>query len=74
MGLHGNPLDLTPNLDRLAMRGTFVDKAFTCQPVCDLRDRLVRRMVAAGEAAPTIIPAPQLSAGRQRAPRSPDRT
>ena len=34
MGSHGNPLDLTPNLDRLAARGTLVDKAFTCQPVC----------------------------------------
>lgn len=34
MGLHGNPLELTPNLDRLAVRGTLVDKAFTCQPVC----------------------------------------
>jgi len=34
VGLHGNPLDLTPNLDRLARRGTHVPNAFTPQPVC----------------------------------------
>ncbi len=34
LGLHGNPLDLTPNLDRLARRGTHVPLAFTAQPVC----------------------------------------
>lgn len=34
MGLHGNPLDLTPNLDRFAAEGTFCANAFTCQPVC----------------------------------------
>ena len=34
MGLHGNPLDLTPNLDRVARQGTHVSHAFTCQPVC----------------------------------------
>lgn len=34
MGLHGNPLGLTPNLDRLATRGTFAANAFTCQPLC----------------------------------------
>ncbi|TLS53810.1 DUF4976 domain-containing protein [Paenibacillus antri] len=33
-GLHGNPLDLTPNFDRLAAGGTFVKNAFTSQPVC----------------------------------------
>jgi len=33
-GVHGNPLDLTPNFDRLARRGTHVYNAFTCQPVC----------------------------------------
>lgn len=33
-GLHGNPLDLTPNFDRLARRGTHVASSFTCQPVC----------------------------------------
>lgn len=34
MGLHGNPLDLTPNLDRLAGQGTFPRYSFTNQPVC----------------------------------------
>ena len=33
-GLHGNPLDLTPNFDRMAQRGTDVHRSFTCQPVC----------------------------------------
>lgn len=33
-GMHGNPLDLTPNFDRLAAEGTFAPDAFTCQPVC----------------------------------------
>jgi arylsulfatase A-like enzyme len=34
MGLHGNPLELTPNLDRFASGGTFCEYAFTNQPVC----------------------------------------
>jgi arylsulfatase A-like enzyme len=33
-GVHGNPLDLTPNFDAMARRGTHVGKSFTCQPVC----------------------------------------
>lgn len=33
-GLHGNPLDLTPNLDRAALLGTHVVHSFTVQPVC----------------------------------------
>lgn len=33
-GVHGNPLDLTPNFDRMAQRGTHAYSAFTCQPVC----------------------------------------
>ncbi len=33
-GLHGNPLDLTPNFDRMARGGTHVANSFTCQPVC----------------------------------------
>lgn len=33
-GLHGNPLGLTPNFDRLAMQGTHLAQTFTCQPVC----------------------------------------
>ncbi|MEM7031155.1 MAG: sulfatase-like hydrolase/transferase [Chloroflexota bacterium] len=33
-GVHGNPLELTPNFDRMAQQGTHIDKAITCQPVC----------------------------------------
>ena len=33
-GLHGNPLDLMPNFDRIAQRGTHARYSFTCQPVC----------------------------------------
>ncbi|NHW33039.1 sulfatase-like hydrolase/transferase [Paenibacillus aceris] len=33
-GVHGNPLDLMPNFDRMAMEGTHVYNSFTCQPVC----------------------------------------
>lgn len=33
-GMHGNPLDLTPNFDRMARRGTHFAHAFTPQPVC----------------------------------------
>jgi len=33
-GVHGNPLDLTPNFDRMAGEGTFVANSFTCQPLC----------------------------------------
>src|SRR5512140_1851080 len=33
-GLHGNPLDLMPNFDRMAMDGTHVAHSFTTQPVC----------------------------------------
>lgn len=33
-GLHGNPMDLTPNLDRLARRGTHLCNTFTPQPLC----------------------------------------
>ena len=33
-GVHGNPLDLTPNFDRMAGAGTHVARSFTCQPVC----------------------------------------
>jgi arylsulfatase A-like enzyme len=33
-GIHGNPLDLTPNFDRMARRGTDIHYSFTCQPVC----------------------------------------
>lgn len=33
-GVHGNPLDLTPNFDRMAQQGTHLYHTFTCQPVC----------------------------------------
>lgn len=33
-GLHGNPLEITPNFDRMAMQGTHIYNSFTCQPVC----------------------------------------
>ncbi len=33
-GVHGNPLNLTPNFDRMARRGTDVHYSFTVQPVC----------------------------------------
>ncbi|HUX22687.1 MAG TPA: sulfatase-like hydrolase/transferase, partial [Spirochaetia bacterium] len=33
-GVHGNPLGLTPNFDRIAAEGTHFTNAFTCQPVC----------------------------------------
>lgn len=33
-GVHHNPLELTPNFDRMAMEGTHCFNAYTCQPVC----------------------------------------
>jgi len=33
-GLHGNPLGLTPNFDRVASAGTHLYHHFTCAPVC----------------------------------------
>ncbi|MGI6561466.1 MAG: sulfatase-like hydrolase/transferase [Clostridia bacterium] len=33
-GLYGNPMDLTPNFDRMAIEGTHCYNGFTCQPVC----------------------------------------
>jgi arylsulfatase A-like enzyme len=33
-GVHGNPLELTPNFDRMAQSGTHLYNSFTCQPVC----------------------------------------
>ena len=32
--IHGNPLQLTPNFDRMATEGTHLFNSFTCQPVC----------------------------------------
>ncbi len=34
LGINGNPMGLTPNLDRLAREGTFFREAVTPQPVC----------------------------------------
>ena len=34
LGCYGQPLDITPNLDRLAKQGTMFEYAFTPQPVC----------------------------------------
>lgn len=34
VGLHGNPLNLTPNFDMLASEGTHLHNCFSCQPVC----------------------------------------
>jgi len=34
VGVHGNPLDLTPNFDRYCKTGTHLFNHFTCQPVC----------------------------------------
>ncbi|MFA7592054.1 MAG: sulfatase-like hydrolase/transferase [Sphaerochaetaceae bacterium] len=33
-GVHGNPLNLTPNFDRMALEGTHFAHMYTCQPVC----------------------------------------
>ncbi len=33
-GVHGNPLELTPNFDRMAAGGTLATQAVTPQPVC----------------------------------------
>lgn len=33
-GVHGNPMDITPNFDRLAQAGTHLFNSFTCQPLC----------------------------------------
>jgi len=33
-GVHGNPLELTPNFDRMAHHGTHVFHSFTPQPLC----------------------------------------
>lgn len=33
-GVHGCPLDIMPNFDRMAIEGTHLYYSFTCQPVC----------------------------------------
>ncbi|MDH7571028.1 MAG: sulfatase-like hydrolase/transferase, partial [Armatimonadota bacterium] len=49
-GVHGNPLDLMPNFDRMAHRGTHVQYAFTCQPVCGP----ARAVLQTGQYATTV--------------------
>ena len=34
LGCYGQPLEVTPNLDRMAAEGVRFANAFTCQPVC----------------------------------------
>ncbi len=34
VGAYGQPLEVTPNFDRLAAEGVRFENAFTCQPVC----------------------------------------
>ena len=34
VGVYGQPLPVTPNLDRMAAEGVRFENAFTCQPVC----------------------------------------
>ena len=34
VGCYGQPLEVTPNLDRMAAEGVRFENAFTCQPVC----------------------------------------
>ncbi len=34
IGVYGQPLNITPNLDQMALEGIIFDNAFSCQPVC----------------------------------------
>ncbi|MFB6189869.1 MAG: sulfatase-like hydrolase/transferase [Halapricum sp.] len=34
LGVYGNPMELTPTLDRLARAGTTIERAITPQPIC----------------------------------------
>lgn len=34
VGCYGQPLDVTPNMDRLAAEGVRFEQAYTCQPLC----------------------------------------
>lgn len=34
VGAYGSPLEITPNLDRMAESGTVLERSFTTQPVC----------------------------------------
>ncbi len=53
-GLHGNPMGLTPNFDRLAVEGTHVYNCSTCQPVCGpARSSLQTGLYASNTGCPT---------------------
>ena len=53
-GLHGNPMGLTPNFDRLASEGTHVFNCCTSQPVCGpARSSLQTGMYASNTGVPT---------------------
>lgn len=34
LGCYGNPMNLTPNIDRMAREGVRFENAYSCQPVC----------------------------------------
>ncbi len=62
-GVHGNPMGLTPNFDRLALEGTHVFNCSTCQPVCGpARASLQTGMYASNTGVPTNghVPDPDL--------------
>lgn len=44
MGCYGQKLPVTPNLDKTAEEGTVFENAYTCQPVCDLREHACKRV------------------------------
>lgn len=56
-GVHGNPLGLTPNFDRIAKSGTHCFNAYTCQPVCGpARASLQTGLYATNAGVPTNGP------------------
>jgi arylsulfatase A-like enzyme len=57
-GVHGNPLGLTPNFDRIAKSGTHCFNSYTCQPVCGpARASLQTGLYATNAGVPTNGPA-----------------
>ena len=56
-GVHGNPLGLTPNFDRVAKSGTHCFNSYTCQPVCGpARAALQTGLYATNAGVPTNGP------------------
>jgi arylsulfatase A-like enzyme len=56
-GVHGNPLGLTPNFDRVAKSGTHCFNSYTCQPVCGpARASLQTGLYATNAGVPTNGP------------------